>query len=214
MKPIALGGLVFALSVVSTQIEAQQTPSDVQSQSADQPAQNYVPPPPPPSPHERNRWVDVGGSRAASARHHAVKQHHDIAPEPKHAAHERREKHEAHETREAHGKHSKHARHESAMERPEAVPASKRTIRMCHKLTYTQIMKQSSCRDLMKQDLDSAEQRHSHVSQRGSKHHHASRRHSESQDTAPRHSASHTTKQHAAKKTTTKQHSTKHHHRD
>ena len=201
MKPIALGSLIFVLSVLSTPLQAQQ--SDVQSQSADQPAQNYIPPPPPPSPHERNRWVDVGSSRATSVRRHTIKQHHDVAPEPKVRKHEKRAVHE---------KHSKHARQKGAPERPEAAPVSKRTIRMCHKLTYKQIMQQSSCRDLMKQDLETADHRPSHASHRDSKHHHASRRHGESQDAGSRHNARHTAKQHTDKQHTGNQHSTKHHH--
>lgn len=195
MKHIVLGGVVIALSVFSTPLKAQQTPADNQSPSAGLPAREYVPPPLPPAPHQRNRWVDVGGSR--TARHHAIKRHHDIAPEPKLHKHEKTRVHE---------KHSKHARHEAVRDLPQAAPVSKRMVRMCHKLTYKQIMQQSSCRNLMKQDLETAEHGHSHVLHRDSKHHHPSHRAGKNRDADSRHSARHNANPHKDK-----HHSTKHH---
>lgn len=205
MKHIVLGGVVIALSVLSTPLKAQQTPTDNRSPSVGLPVRDYVPPPPPPAPHERNRWVDVGGSRIRTARHHAVKQkqtikrHHDIVTEPKLHKHAKTTVHE---------KRSKHARHQAVRDLPQAAPVSKRTARMCHKLTYKQIMQQSSCRKLIKQDLETAEHRHSLVLHRASKnYHHAGHRAGKNRDAVSRHRARHDANPHKNEHHSTKRHS-------
>ena len=51
--------------------------------------------------------------------------------------------------------------------------ASKRVIRQCHKMTYNEIIRHSSCRALMKRELETPERAHRHAP----KHHRASTRH-------------------------------------
>lgn len=57
--------------------------------------------------------------------------------------------------------------------------ASKKTIRKCHSMTYSQIMRSSSCRALMRQDIAGAEQPRHHAKhdRKASKHDRKSSKH-------------------------------------
>jgi hypothetical protein len=57
-------------------------------------------------------------------------------------------------------------------------------------MTYSQIMRESSCRALMKQDLETAESRHHHASQKKSKHGH-DKDHKPTHKSAKDHKATH-----------------------
>jgi len=144
-----------AFMLMATPLSAQQAPPDQstpdqsvppsQPPPESQPATDLPPPfvPPPPA-----RFYDFH----RPARHHG----------------------KAHHTRSAHhhvARHAKTRRHTAHGHR-RAVHASKRTIRRCHGMNYRQIMRNGSCRALMRQELKSSEHRHRHVS-----HHHRSVRH-------------------------------------
>ena len=82
-----------------------------------------------------------------------------------------------HSTTRHHRAESRHAaaRHHATRERQRPVHASKRTIRQCHGMSYKQIMRHSTCRALMRQDLEANEHRHTHAShQKRSSHRHSS----------------------------------------
>lgn len=160
MRQIALVSAAIAFALVPSALSAQQTSSGQQSTSVQPtPEAEPLPAPPPLPPFARaqpsHRWVDVGGQRRSSPRHHA--------------------KHEKHQ--------SGRLRHEPIEKHHEVVHASKRTIRRCHSMTYTQIMRQSSCRALITQDLDTAEHHHA-------QHHDSKHRDSKRHDSA-RHRATH-----------------------
>lgn len=65
------------------------------------------------------------------------------------------------------------ARHRATHGRHRSIYVSKRTSRQCHRMSYVQIVRHSSCRALMNRDLKAAEHRHSYASRhRRSAHHH------------------------------------------
>lgn len=184
MKRIALAPTLLAISILSAPLGAQQTSPDLQtspaqpSPSPQQSAPDAPPPPFPPFARARpsHRWVDVGNHHTASSRHQSAQKHRHVSTEPKHKRHAREE---AAPERPQH-RHTKHGHHESASaEKPQTRPASKRAIRKCHKMTYSQIMREHSCRELMKQDLDRAEHRHADASRRKTRHKNNVREHNE-----------------------------------
>lgn len=73
-------------------------------------------------------------------------------------------------------RHHRVSRHHHATARRHAanraVHVSKRTIRRCHSMTYKQLMRDGSCRVLMRQELNAPERRH-----HGASHHRHSGRH-------------------------------------
>jgi hypothetical protein len=80
--------------------------------------------------------------------------------EPRHATTRRHATKHHESTKERRTAKRTHARHEQR----EATHLSKRTIRQCHAMSYKQIMRNSNCRSLMKQELASSEHRPSHAS--------------------------------------------------
>lgn len=177
---LAFAGL--SLSIVGSSLEAQQSPPDPSTtQDSSQPATSVPPAPPPardvaplpppfpPMPRSRpsHRWVDVSGHHGSRTQHHARQASHRKV----HAS-ERRSR----------GAHASHRRGHAAAS---AVQPSARLMRRCHKMSYTQIMRNGSCRDLMRQDLAAATHRHSGHSHRQRskphrahtvrKHHHVTR---------------------------------------
>ena len=86
----------------------------------------------------------------------------------------------AHHYGSAHHRGTRHARarRHATHGHHRAVHPSKRTIRRCHSMTYSQIMRHDSCRALMRQELKASEGGHRHVSHhRHSGHHHRSNHH-------------------------------------
>lgn len=99
-----------------------------------------------------------------------------------HGTHHRSTTHRAtvrHSTTRHHRAESRHtaARHRVTREHPRSVRASKRTIRQCHGMSYKQIMRHSTCRALMRQDLEAKDHRHSHASRQKRSSHRKSRAH-------------------------------------
>ena len=179
MKHIALAGAAFAFAIAPSALTAQQTSPDQQTPQVNQSAPSSTTPPPFP-PFTRapsHRWVDVGDHHKASTHHHA-------APARHHAA--------ASESR-----HGKRSHHKASAEREQPVTASKKTIRRCHNLTYKQIMQQSTCRALMKQDLEASDRKHSKASHHRTEHHNGKHRDAKHKDAKP-HQATHrhSTKRH------------------
>jgi hypothetical protein len=166
MARFALICAAFALGLLASPLVAQPVPADEPVTQPQQPAaeaQSFpadsepVPPiPPMPKARPSHRWVDVSKDYPTHSRHHAKRTHHRTS---------------------AH-----HRRHSATRHRATHHPAlhfSSRTIRRCHRMTYSQIMRHSSCRALMKRDLDARAHRHHHASRHHSsarRHHHSVRR--------------------------------------
>ena len=82
------------------------------------------------------------------------------------ASHHRAHRRTMHPSRRAH--HISARRHHSTHP---AVHLSRRTIRQCHAMTYRQIMRHGTCRELMKRELRAPARGHHHAShRRGSAH--------------------------------------------
>lgn len=114
-----------------------------------------LPPPFPPMPSSRpsHRWVDMGEHHVSRGRHKAAPARHvsksDLRRGRKKLAAE------DHRSLRHHGRSDVRRSHrELAKDRPSA-----KTIRRCHDMSYKQIMRSSSCRALMKQELSGLEHR-------------------------------------------------------
>ena len=168
MHRIALGCAALSLAILASQpVAAQQTTSD-QTQPTSTPApapaeSQSVPPPLPPMPSSHHRWIGATEHHATSPHHRQASTHHATAREH-HASRDRHSANDRHASHEHRASHGRHAAHEDR----EVVHASKKTIRKCHGMTYQQIMHSSSCRSLMQQDIEGAEQ---------PRHHRASHKH-------------------------------------
>ncbi len=133
---------ILASGGAAQQVLPAQQPSVIQQTGPDEgqrPAES-VPPPLPPMPSARpsHRWVDTDDHHTMSSHHHAARSryhapsaHHHASPTDQYATHEH------HPT----------------------PHFSTRTIRECHGMTYQQVMRHSSCRALMREDLEAAEHR-------------------------------------------------------
>jgi hypothetical protein len=172
MQRIAtLACAALALGMFAAPLGAQQTPQEQPIPETSQPAppETELPPPPPfppmPSARPSKRWVDVGGHhsshasrQSASTRHHAARTRHHAAK----AKHRRA-----------------HARHGTAY-KARVAHFSRATIRACHKMNYRQILRHSSCRLLIKQELAATAhhaKRHHKKSTHKARRHHSRKRH-------------------------------------
>ena len=129
-----------------------------------------LPPPFPPMPSSRpsHRWVDMGEHHVGRARHKAAPARHTTKSDLRRSR--RKLAAEDHHSRHHHGRTDVRRSHkERAKDRPSA-----KTIRRCHDMSYKQIMRSSSCRALMKQELSGLEHRDRHASRHEKA---ASRRH-------------------------------------
>lgn len=125
-----------------------------------------LPPPPPfppmPSARPSHRWVDIGDHRRSRTHHKASR--------PK--AH--------HRATASHHRGTQKARPRSHKP-PAKLHLSRSTIRFCHKLKYSQIMRFAHCRALMKQDIATAAHKHHasryHLRKTKSTRRHSTRRH-------------------------------------
>jgi hypothetical protein len=174
---IVVACAALMLAVLGSPLRAQQAPAQQSVPEAPPPpapAAETLPPPPPfppmPSSRPSHRWVDVGGSHASRARHRASATRH-------------------HATRTKHRR--SHAHRQRAHKARPAAHFSRKTIRSCHAMKYSQILRHSSCRALMKQEL-AATTAHRH---RHAPHRHATHRHK---------SASHRTRHHRSAKRRTR----------
>ena len=179
MHRFALGCAIFAFGILGSPAAAQQAPADqVTTAAAQVPPQPQAPPLPEPPPfpplHKAkpsHRTVNLGNDYPAWSTHHSSKAKRHTASAHKSSSSSR------HKTTSAR-KPAKSSRRHASKAQP-AVHLSRKTIRQCHGMSYSQIMKHSACRTLMKQDLAAAEKKH-----------------------APRHKAKHTTtKRHASHST-------------
>jgi hypothetical protein len=165
MQRIAtLACAAFALGMFAHPLGAQQTPAQQPMPEVAQPppgpgAEPLPPPPPfPPMPSARpsHRWVDMGDHHARRVRHRAAPTHH-------------------HATRTQHRRTQAH--HRPAHKARPAAHFSRRTIRSCHGMNYRQIMRHSSCRALMSQEIAAAAHRNHRATHRHRTAAHKARQH-------------------------------------
>jgi hypothetical protein len=159
MRPIVvLACATLALGMVAAPLSAQQASGQTE-QPAPAPQAEQLPPPPPfppmPSSRPSHRFVDVGTHHAGRAHHRAGATHHVSAKRTHHRGRSHASRHAAHKVQPLH--------------------LSRKTIRSCHAMSYRQIMRHSSCRALMKQEL--AAPVHGHRTSHRATHHKASARH-------------------------------------
>jgi hypothetical protein len=158
-------------------------------EAAQQPAPQaeQLPPPPPfppmPSSKPSHRWVDMGGHtsrarpKASSPRHHAS---------PVKRDRKARSSNKTQASHKAAKSHKATASHRS-VRKDKPVHFSAKTVRSCHAMTYRQIIRNSSCRAMIKQELAAPAPTH-RTNHKASAHratHHGTAAHSK---TARRHS--------------------------
>lgn len=154
---LRLAAICSALSLgfVGASLQAQQTsvppapPPDMQSTPS-------VPPPFPPMParEPRHRFVDMGGHHTSHSGHHSTRSSHHATKSSHHST--------RHSSKARH--HETHARHTSKHSRHEAAPKlSKKQIRQCKKMNYSQLLKHHNCAALLQSELKS-ESRSTHRS--------------------------------------------------
>jgi hypothetical protein len=152
MKHIGLARAAFALGLLGSPLAAQEMAPPPS-------AAGQLPPPPPfppmPSSKPSHRTVNLGGH--PSSRSHATKSTAHNSRPAKHQVRSTKHRVEtskrAQASKRAHS--SKRAVHSSAHQ-DKPLHFSKKTIRQCHGMTYSQIMRHSSCQALMKQELAAA----------------------------------------------------------
>ena len=121
-------------------------------------------PPMPPTPNARHRWVDIDGASSSRSSHKATTRHAAAAkPHVKSKTSKSGKQAKATKTAKASkhvkaGKSAKTTKHIKAKtERNEnAMHFSAKTVRSCHAMTYRQIMRSSSCRAMMSQELSAS----------------------------------------------------------
>ena len=167
VRDVVLGLAGLSLSIGGSSLAAQQSPPNPAvstAQDSSQPAPSTsvppapppardvapLPPPFPPMPRSRpsHRWVDVRGHHGRRTEHHAKQTSHRKA----HASKRHLSK-----------VHASHRREHAATR---AVQPSARLMRRCHKMSYSQIIRNGSCRELMRQELAAPAHRHSGRSHR------------------------------------------------
>jgi len=145
---LACAGLSFGLLT---------SPLAAQEMALAVPEAQQLPPPPPfppmPSSKPSHRFVDVGGHRtsrarakASPARHHASSVKHDRkarASKKDRATHKARTRHQG----------SKAGASHRSVRKDKPMHFSAKTVRSCHAMTYRQILRNSSCRSMIKQEL-------------------------------------------------------------
>ncbi|MFL6720770.1 MAG: hypothetical protein ACJ8FT_03060 [Sphingomonas sp.] len=166
MHRVVLVCAAFSFAIFASPLAAQQTPPPAETVPPASTAPQPPPFPPMPSSRPSHRWVDVGAHHSASSHHAGPARHHAAAT---------RERHRAATTRERHAKAHREKKHGHQA----AVHLSRKTIRQCHEMSYKQLMRNSNCRSLMRQELDTAESRHhkaAHVHKAAARRHKAERR--------------------------------------
>ena len=146
--------LILACASLSFGLES---PLAAQEAPPPPPQAEQLPPPPPfppmPSAKPSHRWVDTGGhtsrarSKASPARHHASSAKKARSSQAT-ASHRATASHKSSKSRKA------AASRRSVKAKP--MHFSAKTIRSCHAMTYRQIIRNSSCRAMIKQELGAA----------------------------------------------------------
>jgi type IV secretory pathway VirB10-like protein len=196
MQPIVLAGVALAFGIFVSPLTAQPMPPERPSTTAqptgpNEPASPTMqstpeapdaqslpePPPPPPFPpmpraRPSHRFTTGGEHRTTHPQHRTTHARHATSESHHRVTRTHREAARAH-----HGK-----RHESKA----AAKPSKRTIRYCHGLNYREIMRHSSCRALMSQELSAS----THRSRRAA-HKHRSAHHKKIAKARARHARRH-----------------------
>jgi hypothetical protein len=174
---VVLACAALTVAMFASPLGAQQTPSQRiapnepvprTEQSMPQVAQPPVsetqplPPPPPfppmPSARPSHRWVDIGDHRARRVHRHS--------PPTRHHARWTQHRRSA-------------AHYRSARKARLAAHFSRRKIHSCHGMNYRQIMRHSSCRMMMRQELAAIAHRQHHATphHRAAAHRHRARHH-------------------------------------
>ena len=168
----------LSLGILATSVHAQQTsvppapPPDTQSTPS-------VPPPFPPMPSRApsHRYVEMGG-HSSSAHHRSSKTGHHSTSKTHHTARHSRKA----ERHEAHARHGKKSHHEAAP------TLSKKQIRQCKKMNYSQLLKHHNCAALLQSELKSeSRSKHRSHSTKAAKHKKSEHRHATSRKASVRH---------------------------
>jgi hypothetical protein len=125
-------------------------------------AEHSTPPPPlPPNPSAKptSRWVDVGGAHTSRARAKASPARHAASVKRDSKAHASKSRlskndrtsHKAGKSKAVSSKKASASRRQARADKP--VHFSAKTVRACHAMTYRQIMRSSSCRTMISQEL-------------------------------------------------------------
>jgi type IV secretory pathway VirB10-like protein len=141
-----------ALMILASPAGAQQAPPDQSFPTAPEQA---VPPAPPPPRQSELPAPFVPPPPARVYDYHPSRAHHRIRTHSRALTHRHRSR-----------------RQRSTQKRHGSIHISKHASRQCHRMSYVQIVRHSTCRALMSRDLRAAEHRHSQVSR-----HHRSHRH-------------------------------------
>jgi hypothetical protein len=154
---LGLACAAFALGLLGAPLAAQEM-----AQATPQAEQLPPPPPFPPMPSSKpsHRTVDLSGHH--SSRSHARKSTAHKARPAKHHAKSTKHRARAHSSK-------------RSVHKDKPMHFSAKTIRQCHGMTYRQIMRHSSCRALMKQELAAPTHKH-RTSHKGSGRHKATTR--------------------------------------
>lgn len=174
MKRIGiLGCAAFALGLCASPLAAQEV-----AQGAPHPAPmaEQLPPPPPfppmPSAKPSHRWVDMGDrtsrarSKASPARHasspkHSSKVHASSKTRPSHKMATNHKTATSHKARTSQkGPKSKATASHRAVRKDKVMHFSAKTVRSCHAMSYREIMRSSSCRAMIKQELAAPAPKH------------------------------------------------------
>lgn len=168
MKRIGiLGCATFALGLLAPPLAAQEV-----AQAALQAQQLPPPPPMPPMPSSRHRWVDMGDptsrarSKASPARHASSpkrdsKVHASSKSRPNRKTATSHKTAVSHKARTSHkASKSKTAASHRAVREDKVMHFSAKTVRSCHAMSYRQIMRSSSCRAMIKQELAAPAPKH------------------------------------------------------
>jgi hypothetical protein len=171
MRQIGFACAAFALGIFATPLMAQQTTPD-QPPTEQKGLPTSVPPAPPPdrqpespppfppmssrAPH--HRFVDMG--RHSTSRHHATK-----SARASNAAAHHKGSHNRRETTHAHRK--------GTDERHAAAPLSKKAQRRCLKLSVSQALRNSSCKAMIQDQLETKNEHHRAAHRHGKDHHKA-----------------------------------------
>jgi hypothetical protein len=152
-----------ALLMLASPLGAQQAPAD---QSPPTMPEQAVPPAPPPQRQSELPPPFVPPPPARVYDYHPSSAHHRIRKHSRALTHRHSTRH-----------------HRSIQKHHRSIHVSKHASRQCHRMSYVQIVRQSTCRALMSRDLRAAEHRHSLGSRHRRSHrhgmaqHHRARRH-------------------------------------
>jgi hypothetical protein len=149
-RTVILACATLAFGLIASPLVAQEA-----AQPAPQAEQLPPPPPFPPMPSSKpsHRFVDMGGhtSRARSKASPARQAASPKRDRKAHSSSTSRTSHKARSSQKARG--SKATASHRSVRKDKPVHFSAKTVRSCHAMTYRQIIRNSSCRAMIKQEL-------------------------------------------------------------